>query len=211
MKYLDPDGKIYTNKFEKEFVSQVLGPKGVYAYNTTTFFLMLNGSRAGSFLTGHVFYEASTYLNPMSDPNTFVHELYHQIQYNQNPLCQIGLIKEFFLNKQMAKNGSIIGYEPHSLHDGGIYNTPIYDGKTVDNYTYKYGWNLSKYNTLDDLPFLESQAQFVGDYAELYYNARFNGGISYSDENKLKEMSRIMKNSGYEETEAVKWIESNIE
>ena len=165
--------------------------------------------RAGSFVNRWVFLEVDTFVNPMAaDKNTFIHELYHQIQYYQNPFCQIGLISEFSLNEQMANKGSIIGYEAHSLHDGGMYTKPVYDGKTVENYTYQYDkFNLSKYETLSDFPFYEAQAQFVGDYAELYFNARF-GKLENPDEDKmrLKQMSIIMNNSGYENTEAVRWI-----
>lgn len=108
----------------------------------------------------------------------------------------------------MAHLGNIVGYEIHYHPRAGKYTTPIHDGNTVSRYVYQYEKNnLSKYKTLSDLPFLESQAQFVGDYAELYFDARF-GKLQNPSENKtkLKQMAEIMKNSGYEETGAVKWI-----
>ena len=112
----------------------------------------------------------------------------------------------------MAENGSIIGTEKCYRPDGSYYYKYIYDGKTVDNYTYQYSKsNLAEYKTLSDLPFYEAQAQFVGDYAELYYAARFDQKLERYKEIRLKQMAEIMRNSGYEETEAVKWIESNIE
>ena len=41
--------------------------------------------------------------------------------------------------------------------------------------------------------------------------ARFDQKLERYKEIRLKQMAEIMRNSGYEETEAVKWIESNIE
>ena len=214
IKYTDPDGRIYNDPFEKEFVYQVLGDVGVFAYNTTSFKILPNGFRGGSFVNGWIFYEADTFVNPMeNDKNTFIHELFHQIQYFQNPACQIDLAKEYFLNEQMAKKGSIKGYETHYFQgNGGMYLKPIYDGNTVDNYTYQYSqFNLSKYKTLSDLPFYEAQAQFVGDYASLYFDARFGEGLPEYKKSRLKQMAQTMKNSGYEDTEAVRWILNDME
>lgn len=202
VRYVDPDGRMYNNPFEKEFVYQVLGAVGVFVYNSSIILPVPNIWRAGSFIGGLVFY----------DWNTFIHELFHQIQYNLDFGAFPKLIQEYALNNQMAENGSIIGTEKCYRPDGSYYYKYIYDGKTIDNYTYQYSnSNLSEYKTLSDLPFYEAQAQFVGDYAELYFKARFGNGIDSYNQYKLKQMARIMKNSGYEETEAVKWIESNIE
>ncbi|MBP5437486.1 MAG: hypothetical protein J6Y30_05835 [Treponema sp.] len=62
---------------------------------------------------------------------------------------------------------------------------------------------------------MESQAQFVGDYAEEYFKARYGGGFTGTEkqikskkENLLK-MANIMSNSGFQFTEAVKWVLEN--
>ena len=44
-----------------------------------------------------------------------------------------------------------------------------------------------------------------------YFDARYKNELDIYNQYKLKQMARIMKNSGYGETEAVKWIEDNIE
>lgn len=56
----------------------------------------------------------------------------------------------------------------------------IISGDIIIDYTYEYDkQNLGIYKTLDDLP---------------------------SQKNRLKQMAIIMNNSGYENTEAVRWI-----
>ena len=214
VRYIDPDGRMYKNPFEKEFVCQVLGSKGVNAYEHSWKFSISDKYRSGSLIFGFVFYESDVYDNPMEkgkNVNTFIHELFHQVQYGSDIGAFPELILEYCLNKDKAEYGSIIGIETCYDFNGSSYIKYVYDSKPVDNYTYQYeSWNLSKYNTLSDLPFLESQAQFVGDYAELYFEARFGNGIGTYTQYKLKQMARIMKNSGYEDTEAVRWIENDI-
>lgn len=56
----------------------------------------------------------------------------------------------------------------------------IISGDIIIDYTYEYDkQNLGKYKTLDDLP---------------------------TQKDQLKQMAIIMNNSGYENTEAVRWI-----
>ena len=216
VKYIDPDGRIYKNEFEAIFVEQVLGEEGLAVYYCSNF-LPWAPEDCGISLPILPFmfiaYDKATYDNPiLNNKNTFIHEIFHQIQYFSDPKAFVKLVGEFFLDEQMAKKGRLIGYETHYLQgNGGMYTTPVYDGNTVSRYVYQYEkFNLTKYKTLSDLPFYESQAQFVGDYADLYYEARYDEGLNSYDQYILKQMARIMKNSGYEETEAVKWIESNI-
>ncbi len=216
VKYIDPDGRIYKNEFEAIFVEQVLGEEGLAVYYCSNF-LPWAPEDCGISLPILPFmfiaYDKATYDNPiLNNKNTFIHEIFHQIQYFSDPKAFVKLVGEFFLDEQMAKKGRLIGYETHYFQgNGGMYTTPVYDGNTVSRYVYQYEkFNLTKYKTLSDLPFYESQAQFVGDYADLYYEARYDEGLNSYDQYILKQMARIMKNSGYEETEAVKWIESNI-
>lgn len=216
VKYIDPDGRIYKNEFEAIFVEQVLGEEGLAVYYCSNFLPWAPedcGISLPILLFMFIAYDKATYDNPiLNNKNTFIHEIFYQIQYFSDPKAFVKLVGEFFLDEQMAKKGRLIGYETHYLQDnGGMYTTPVYDGNTVSRYVYQYEkFNLTKYKTLSDLPFYESQAQFVGDYAELYFDARFGGGLHTYNQYILKQMARIMKNSGYEETEAVKWIESNI-
>jgi hypothetical protein len=81
-----------------------------------------------------------------------VHEWFHQYQYNQNFVeAGIGLGFEAFCNK-------ILG--------------PVFDGKQDAGYRFgdyrQANALLNVYQTLDDLPNLESMAQLVGQFAELY-------------------------------------------
>ena len=67
-----------------------------------------------------------------------------------------------------------------------------------------------KYNKLSDIPYLEEQAKLVGIYAALY--TKFRRGDKISDEARaaLKDMNRILINSGIE-SEATKWVSENLE
>ena len=64
------------------------------------------------------------------------------------------------------------------------------------------------YKTLSDFPYLESQAEMIGDFSKLYYDARYGKGIKESDIGLFKRMAEIIKNSGYN-SEAVKWVSEN--
>ena len=214
---MDPDGRIFFNKFEAQFVKEVLGNNGLYIYYTTAYFPFSKDGRSGSFpfVYGMIFYDKATYNNPIENgKNIFIHEIFHQVQYLTNPLSFLKLIEEFGLNNQMANEGSIIGSVTLTRHDESTYKKYFYDGITKEDYTYGYEkWNLSKmknYNNLSDLPYFESQAQFVGDYAELYFNERYGESGNDYDRKRLYQMSRIMSNSGYENTEAVKWCQENL-
>lgn len=137
--------------------------------------------------------------------NTFIHELFHQIQYSINPSNFFSLINEYFLNEDVAK----FGLNPSVKfidHTGGMVLIPDYSTR-VNNYTYKY--DLEKISSLSDLPYLEAQAQLVGDFAEFYYDERYSSGVKYSwNKQNMKKMAEIMKNSGYN-TEAVNWVLEN--
>jgi hypothetical protein len=58
------------------------------------------------------------------------------------------------------------------------------------------------------MTYYESQAQMVGDFAEMYYDGRYGSGLTASDKTKIKEMSRILEASGIK-TEATKWVQEN--
>ena len=64
--------------------------------------------------------------------------------------------------------------------------------------------DISRYNSLNDIYYLESQAQLVGKYAELYYKAKNNLALTSTEKNALIEMNRILINSGIN-SEATRW------
>ena len=212
IKYVDPDGRLFFNKFEAQFVKEVLGNKGLDVYYTSVYIPLSIEDRSASlpFAQGIVCYDTDTFCDPIgNDPNTFIHELFHQIQYDFLPISFVSLIKELLLNKQMENVGKKIGVK--LVENTGNSNmsyklVDIYDGKTLINYTYQYDESLESYNSLRDLPFYEAQAQFVGDFAEDYYNARYGGGLDIESAALLKRKAEIMSNSGFRNTEAVKWI-----
>ena len=212
IRYVDPDGRLFFNKFEAQFVKEVLGNKGLDVYYTSVYIPLSIEDRSASlpFAQGIVCYDTDTFCDPIgNDPNTFIHELFHQIQYDFLPISFVSLIKELLLNKQMENVGKKIGVK--LVENTGNSNmsyklVDIYDGKTLINYTYQYDESLESYNSLRDLPFYEAQAQFVGDFAEDYYNARYGGGLDIESAALLKRKAEIMSNSGFRNTEAVKWI-----
>jgi len=214
VRYIDPDGRetffIPGFDFERKFVQQVLGEIGTWIYDNAIIWPLAVNGRSGSFPLMNIAYDPKVAANPiLEDKNTFIHEIYHQIQYLTIPNAFFTLIDEFELNEQMAKYGNLIGYEAGQSANNILGCTlikPVYDGKTVINYTYQYDKSLKNYTSLKDLPFLESQAQFVGDYAEEYYKARYGGVVDAEASALLKRRAEIMSNSGYKYTEAVKWI-----
>jgi len=229
VRYIDPDGRepktafsvyyIEGSHYERQFVQEVLGNMGTYIYDNAIIWPLAVNGRSGSFPLMNIAYDPKVAANPiLEDKNTFIHEIYHQIQYLTIPNSFFALIDEFALNEQMAKYGKLIGYKDSELTNsilGATMPKPVYDGKTVINYTYQYDKSLESYTSLKDFPFYESQAQFVGDYAEEYFKARYGGGftgtekqIKSKEENLLK-MANIMSNSGFQFTEAVKWVLEN--
>ena len=143
VKYIDPDGRIYKNEFEAIFVEQVLGEEGLAVYYCSNF-LPWAPEDCGISLPILPFmfiaYDKATYDNPiLNNKNTFIHEIFHQIQYFSDPKAFVKLVGEFFLDEQMAKKGRLIGYETHYFQgNGGMYTTPVYDGNTVSRYVYQY-------------------------------------------------------------------------
>ncbi len=75
-----------------------------------------------------------------------------------------------------------------------------------DNNVYKYGI-IDDIDKLSDIPYLETQAQFVGDFAELYYKIRYEG--SSIGMKQLVKMNQIVENSGIN-SEVTKWIDENL-
>jgi len=137
--------------------------------------------------------------NPMATSygrEMLIHEFFHQVQYILQPYGA-GLIPlpgigksawDKLVEEQIWNSTGIDVYAP-----GDLYKT-----------------DLSSYNTTSDIPYLESQAQMIGQFGKLYHQARYGGGINTAKErNALIEMNRIILNSGIK-SEATKWVSENI-
>ena len=67
--------------------------------------------------------------------------------------------------------------------------------------------NIDDIDDLSDIPYLEAQAQFVGNFAELYYKIRYED--SSIGMKQLVKMNQIIENSGIY-SEVTKWIDENL-
>ena len=211
MKYVDPDGRLYKNRFEQIFVYQVLGEIGLLMYARSKFISVpFKNFRSGSVIGGVIAYDKETYKNPTltyKSRNTFIHEIFHQVQYYKEIGAFPELVNEYVINEAVSKIGLNPTIEVEKSNSILLWKIRIIPGDIIIDYTYEYDkQNLGKYKTLDDLPYYESQAQFVGDYASLYFEERFGKGLLPTQKDQLKQMAIIMNNSGYENTEAVRWI-----
>jgi hypothetical protein len=202
---------------EREFVKEILGDLGEKMYKNAWFIrLPLNQNiAAGLSLPSFTFFRAGTIW--LSEPyfsaaekgamrDTYgrfllIHEVYHQMQYNQGFSFGVllRLVSEFCKNKAESK-----GENAH----GGRYVYAAY--KNV----------LHDISVLDELEFLESQAELVGIFAAKYFYERYAQEGFYVDNNDrgiLKnvdlrdfiKMAKILKNSGID-TEATRWVLENI-
>ena len=216
VRYIDPDGRIQHDALEIRFVREVLGERGLEIYNNTSFVWIPNicGLRSASWdiSDGVIFLTSDIYSRPMASDDgreTFIHELYHQIQYADAPKG----IKLFAKNPYkvpLPNNLSfkISGAFPDLISEYKINNEMSEVG--IDNYTYQYdAFDLSKYKTLNDLVHKEAQAQFMGVFGKYYYRERYAGGVDYPwHRTQMIQMAEILKNSGFD-TEAVNWVLEN--
>ncbi len=223
VKYTDPDGRSDYERKEKpqfvkktehaEFLQFLLGDAGSKAYWNASIFTT-SGDRSGSFIGDIIFYEESVVINPFENRktvNTFVHEIWHQVQYDTDPKIFSKLVDEFVLNERVGKFGlkpDIKFYDTNSIMGGSFSITPV---GPIKGFTYIYNeYTLSDLMTLSDLPYYEAQAQFVGDFGSLVYEGYYNNGLDKHQKDLLKQMATIMKNSGYD-TGAVKWVLNEME
>jgi hypothetical protein len=188
--YTDPDGRSPRSAAESRFVRETLGSLGEYAHRNSSFIKIPDGRAASTALlyVKQIWLGASIFSDPMKTGdgrNTLVHEVFHQVQYLLEP------------------GGAANPLSP-SAFDQLVFEQGLYSlGVNV----YDYG-DLANYSTLSDMRYYESQAQMVGDFAELYYDGRYGGGVTNSDKTKIKEMARILEASGFK-TEATKWVQEN--
>jgi RHS repeat-associated protein len=190
VKYTDPDGRANRSQAEIKFVKELLGSLGEHIHRNSDFIEIPDGRSASTplFYSKQIWLGASIFSNPMGSSdgrNTLIHELFHQVQYSFEP------------------GGAASGLSP-SAFDQLIVEQGLY---SMGINVYDYG-NLSQYSSLSDMPYYESQAQMVGDFAELYYDGRYGGGLTSDNKMKIKEMARILDASGIK-TEATKWVQKN--
>ena len=163
---------------EAAFVHEVIGNKAFIGMGKVKV-RRATGKRANAMPWGKINLPSGIFDEPMGSDkgrNTLLHEVFHQVQYSKSKGSFLKLAGEQVLYTLFKKN------------------------------VYSYG-DLSQYANLGEMPYLESQAQMVGKFAELYYSARYDydSSLTVKEENTLREMSRIMRASGYE-SKATRWV-----
>ena len=198
--YIDPDGRksrpISSN--ELSYIKEILGTIGKNINdNVTIKSSPINGSVSLAWKT--IYLDKAIFDNPLASDHgkeTLIHEAFHQVQY--------------FFDSAGAGIIPLPKLFP-SAWDRLAINERIY---SLFSDVYKSGdyelTDISKYNKLSDIPYLEGQAKLVGIYAALY--TKFRRGDKMSDEARaaLKDMNRILINSGIE-SEATKWVSENLQ
>ena len=180
------------NNNELNFVIEILGSIGERAYRRATIYRIQEG-RSGStsfFHKGQIWLETSVFQNPLNSPesrNTFIHEVFHQAQYLLVPPSSVPV------------PGLGTGAFVRLIEEQLLYNNK--QGTYVN--VYDYG-DLTSYRTLADMPYLEAQAQMVGDFAGLYYRANSGNGISPDEQITIRRMAEILRAQGIN-SKAVRW------
>ena len=225
VRYIDPDGKRDMTAFEKKFATEILGK---YAPLDTKIYSNIANIGSFSSPTGFIIISKDYYSDSFSDSRTLsnmMHELFHQVQYNENPFSlhefsayleiQVGLSSS---NNKIILHASVEA-EAQLKFDLGAFSSLAgeffvdgymkikSDGK-IRNYVYRYG-DIGQYNILSDFPYLESQASMVEQFSKLYYLSRHKGlNLDESQIQQMKKMAQILENSGIK-SEATRWILEN--
>ena len=196
--YIDPDGRRNLSYEEYSFIREILGNIGTTAISNATIINSPSGRSASThlFYSGQIWLSNDIYYNPLGSydgKNTLIHEAFHQVQYLFNP------------------GGCTLVNGP-SAFDYLLCEQYLYTSGKVD--VYSFGdyriTDLSQYTTLDDIEYYESQAQMVGDFAELYSLAKDGRKLSEKQSKALKDAATILSNSGFK-SEAIEWVKENIE
>ncbi|MCR5080411.1 MAG: hypothetical protein K6B17_03615, partial [Treponema sp.] len=196
--YIDPDGRRNLSYEEYSFIREILGNIGTTAISNATIINSPSGRSASThlFYSGQIWLSNDIYYNPLGSydgKNTLIHEAFHQVQYLFNP------------------GGCTLVNGP-SAFDYLLCEQYLYTSGKVD--VYSFGdyriTDLSQYTTLDDIEYYESQAQMVGDFAELYSFAKDGRKLSEKQSKALKDAATILSNSGFK-SEAIEWVKENIE
>lgn len=189
------------NNIELDFIKEIFGNIGLQAVKKSTIFKLpanINAEGAAWNLSfkGLIWVKENIYNNSLQsadDRDTFIHEVFHQIQYYltpgitniPNPVQGTGAFDNL-INEQLI-------YDEH-------------EKRGIDVYNYN---NLKNYNKLSDLPFLESQAKMVGNFAGLYYRARYGSGIIADEKETARKMAELLRASNYN-SEAIRWVLQNL-
>jgi len=180
---------------ELAFIREILGETGVQAVSRSIIVktpdiqeIKDNDAAWDVFYIGIIWLREGKFANPLNNArNTFIHEVFHQVQYFQNPGGGIP-----FLSLGLSSfDRLIIEQVQYSL-----YRNKKRGGKDV------YDYDLSRYTSLNDFQYYESQAQMVGDFAEEYHETKLNNNRPSHD---LIRMAEILQISGYN-SEAITWV-----
>jgi RHS repeat-associated protein len=194
VKYVDPDGsKNILARVERagitessaKFVREVLGIEGEILYRKVSFFKIAGNSGSDGvslpFGNGIIGLGKDIHYYPLDSRkgrNTLIHEIFHQMQYKNDPKAWNRLVNE--LGARL-----LIGANP-----------------------YRYG-ELSQYSSMNEMPSYESQAEMVGNFAMLYYDARYGNGLANSEKTEIKDMVKLLEGAGIT-TEATQWVRENL-
>ena len=209
MNWIDPwglspsDGK-GKNKVQKRsatiqecnFLNATLGKFAGDILSTTTISRVpFNMGRSASVIWKTIYIADDYFVNPLGNADgaeILAHETWHQVQYITNR-AGTGLIP---LPKLYPSAWDRLAIDERLIEQMGVdvYNPGNYE-KT----------DISRYNSLNDIYYLESQAQLVGKYAKLYYKAKNNLALTSTERTALIEMNRILINSGIN-SEASQWV-----
>jgi hypothetical protein len=199
---IDPDGERDISVAEAAFIREILGDVGTMATRRTKIYISPNGRGASlrSFYSGQIYLEQSHFVAPLSSyegKEELLHEVYHQVQEMFEP----GGI--FF---GMSLTGPTSAVDKLD-YEQGLYNSGI-NVYAAGDYT-AVGTDLSKHSSLSQLPYYESQAELVGKFASLYSRAKDGTVLNTYEKQSLKNMARIMSNSGID-SEATRWVKENF-
>jgi RHS repeat-associated protein len=180
VKYVDPDGEAIDSK---QFLRYTLGYE-VYKTVENTKISSTNFGRAWSVPWGTIYIPVNDNFQGRYNPDyksgkgppsetgrigLETHELWHQVQYDRNPIT--ALVKLIIEGIQ-----DFFGYSPYDC------GNPLRPGV------------LASIKTLSDIPTLEGQAQFIGQWNADVHQYLSGGKI---DMNRLRQEAQIIINSGY--------------
>ena len=157
---------------ECNFLNATLGKFAGDILSTTTISRVpFNMGRSASVIWKTIYIADDYFVNPLGNADgaeILAHETWHQVQYIANR-AGAGLIP---LPKLYPSAWDRLAIDERLIEQMGVdvYNPGDYE-KT----------DISRYNSLNDIYYLESQAQLVGKYAKLYYKAKNNLALTSTE------------------------------
>ena len=194
---MDPDGRRDLTVEEIDFIYEILGNDGL-AVTDNLSVKMAPKDRAGSMIWHTIYLERSVYVDSLKTSrgkNDLIHETFHQVQ--------------FMFNSAIPSIIPLVGIGESAWDKLGMEQLLFATGFDVYSFGDYRDYDISIYSCLNDIPFLEAQAQLVGNYAQLYDNAKNGIKLSEKEKKALKKSAEILNNSGFEESESVKWVLEN--